>query len=78
MERKPELGDNTSAKVRERSHYHIHWSSKKELDWESFDTPQEAESAAKQLVRPGESYSIEQFGDDCPWCQSVLARTRIN
>lgn len=49
------------------NHYHIRWSASK-LDWEAFGTQQEAETAAKQLVRPGENYTIEQFDGDCPRC----------
>jgi len=52
-------------------HYHIRWSSSK-LDWEAFRTRQEAETEAKQLVRPGESYTIEQLDGNCPRCGSGL------
>jgi hypothetical protein len=48
-------------------HYHIRWSNEA-LDWEPFKTRAEAESSAKQLMRFGESYTIEEFDSDCPRC----------
>jgi hypothetical protein len=51
-------------------HYHIRWSESK-LDWEFFNTPEEAEAAATQLARPGETYAVEQFDDDCPRCRDM-------
>jgi len=52
-------------------HYHIRWSDSK-LDWEAFRSQQEAETEAKQLVRAGESYTIEQFDGKCPRCVNGL------
>ena len=52
-------------------HYHIHWSGKATLDWESFDTSAEAEKSAKQLARIGETYAIEEHGEACPRCLDV-------
>ena len=56
-------------------HYHIRWSHPKNsrLDWQVFDTPEEARAEAEQLVRPGESYSVEKFENDCPRCADLLA-----
>jgi hypothetical protein len=51
-------------------HYHIRWSASK-LDWEIFKTPEEAEAAAKQLVLPKETYTIEQFDGGCPRCSEA-------
>lgn len=53
------------------SHFHIRWSGGV-LDWERFRTHAEAEAGAKQLVRLGESYAIEQHGVDCPKCAELL------
>ena len=39
-------------------HYHIRWSDSK-LDWQRFSTREEAEQAARQLTRPGETFSLE-------------------
>lgn len=55
------------------NHYHIRWSESK-LDWEAFGTREEAETAAKQLVRPNENYSIEQFDGHCPRCGEMRPR----
>ena len=43
-------------------HYHIRWSDWK-LDWERFSTRQEAERAARQLARPGETFTLEHVDD---------------
>jgi hypothetical protein len=51
-------------------HYHIRWADGK-LDWEAFDTEQEATAAAKQLMRVGETYTIEQLDGDCLGCRSI-------
>lgn len=50
------------------AHYHIHWSTKEILDWEAFDSSAEAETSAQQLVRPGETYTIEERAENCPRC----------
>lgn len=49
-------------------HYHIRWSTKEVLDWEAFDSRAEAETSAQQLVRLGETYTIEERDEDCPRC----------
>ena len=54
------------------THYHIRWSSKEVLDWEAFDTRVEVEASAKQLVRPGETYSIEEQDETCPRCRTAM------
>lgn len=55
------------------SHYHIHWSSKDTLDWESFRSFAEAEGTARQLVRPDETYTIEERDDEsCPRCRTAF------
>jgi len=50
------------------THFHIRWSKTASLDWEPFDTQEEAEASAKQLVLPGETYTIEKFDGACPRC----------
>jgi hypothetical protein len=54
------------------THYHIRWSGKEELDWEAFDTRAEVEASAKQLVRPGEAYTIEEHDETCPRCRTAM------
>jgi hypothetical protein len=49
------------------NHFHIRWSNSK-FDWQTFNTREEAEASAKELVLPDETYSIEQFDGDCPQC----------
>jgi hypothetical protein len=58
-------------------HFHIRWSTSK-LDWEAFRTQEEAETSAKQLMRPHESYNIEQFDGDCPRCGEIKPRARAS
>jgi hypothetical protein len=55
------------------SHYHIRWSGTAALDWDRFDTRVEAEASAEQLVRPRETYTIEEFDGTCPRCRTVRA-----
>ena len=48
--------------------FHIRWSSGK-LNWERFGRRAEAEEGAKQIVRLGETYTVEEFSDTgCPGC----------
>lgn len=52
-------------------HYHIRWSDSK-LDWERFSTRQEAERAATQLARPGETFTLEYVDDKaCMQCLKI-------
>ena len=53
-------------------HYHIRWSRVLKLYWEWFGTRTEAEASAKQLVRGGETYIIEEAGQDCPRCRAAM------
>jgi len=50
-------------------HYHIRWSSSK-IDWQAFDTEQEAQIEAQRLKRPEETYTIDKFGEECPQCKT--------
>ena len=52
-------------------HYHIHWTGKA-LDWERFDTSADAEASARQLARPGETYTVEEYGESCPQCMKFM------
>lgn len=52
-------------------HYHIRWSGSK-LDWERFSTREEAERAAGQLARPGETFTLEHVDDEtCIQCLRI-------
>lgn len=54
-------------------HFHIRWSGAN-LDWEVFPTQQEAEREAKELMHPGEMFTVEQFDGDCPKCREMRPR----
>jgi len=51
-------------------HFHIRWCDSK-LDWEAFQTPEEALARANELVRPGETYVIQEMDGMCPRCRSL-------
>jgi hypothetical protein len=54
------------------THYHIRWLGKVLLDWQRFSTPEEAKASARQLVRQGETYTIEEHDETCPRCEAVI------
>jgi hypothetical protein len=54
-------------------HYHIRWSDKAPLDWQCFATLAEAEATARELVRPGETYTFEEQDGACPRCRGFKA-----
>jgi hypothetical protein len=68
------ISDAKKHEAKDVCHYHIRWSSSG-LDWEAFVSKREADDSAKELVRAGETYTIEQFNCDCPQCAALLART---
>lgn len=57
----------------QQSHYHIRWS-QLTLDWERFDTRENAEERATQLVRDGETYTVEAFDGACARCGAFKTR----
>jgi hypothetical protein len=58
-------------------HFHIRWSAPlgSKLDWEAFTNKDDAEGRAVELVRPDESYTIEQFDGNCPVCPGATGNT---
>ena len=53
-------------------HYHIRWSDRTALDWQSFNTREEAAARAKQLARQSETYAIEEHDGACPRCREAI------
>lgn len=51
-------------------HFHISWSSSG-YDWELFKSQEEANTAASLLVRPNETFTVEQFDGACPVCAKL-------
>jgi hypothetical protein len=49
-------------------HFHIHWSRKERLDWESFDSRHEATVRALEVASPGEIFTIEECTETCTLC----------
>lgn len=57
------------ATTADKSHFHIRWSTKTTLDWQSFGTMEDAERRAEELAARDETYTIEQRGDwSCELC----------
>jgi hypothetical protein len=52
-------------------HFHIQWSGKP-TDWERFDTRDEAETRAAEIVLPNERYTVEEYEHDCMRCRELL------
>lgn len=50
------------------NHYHIRWDNSN-LDWEAFQTEEEAKASAEQLKRIGEDYVIEKLDGNCHRCK---------
>ena len=63
--------------ISHKPHFHIRWSSKAQLDWKPFPTREEAEELAKILVRPDETYAIEELNGNCPRCAASKMGERI-
>jgi len=59
-------------------HFHICWENK-QIDWEAFNTREEAVDAARNLLRDSETFTIvEEFDGSCERCAEVrnLRRSR--
>jgi len=48
------------------AHFHIRWNEKDKLDWECFETREEAEVRARELTGPDETFAIEAVSQNCP------------
>jgi hypothetical protein len=60
----------------EKLHYHIRWQGGGgAVDWETRSTRAAAEYSARQMVRPGETYVIEEFGSVCMTCAATRVKT---
>jgi hypothetical protein len=59
--------------VSPQTHFHIRWSGVGRLAWERFDTREMAAARAEELIRPGELYMIEEFGETCARCSAKVA-----
>ena len=49
------------------NHYHIRWADSK-IDWQAFQTEDEAVAEAERLKRLDESYNIEERDGNCERC----------
>ena len=55
------------------THFHIHWITKKILDWEPFNNHAEARSRAQELAGPNEIFTVEELSAKCPVCGTKAA-----
>jgi hypothetical protein len=62
--------------VEHQFHFHITWSSKATPDWEPFTSRAEAEAAATAMVRPGESFEVQEADGDCSVCKPKAKMAR--
>lgn len=58
------------------THYHIRWADSK-IDWQAFQTKDEAVVEAERLKRLEENYKIEERDGNCERCMSRIPITRI-
>lgn len=58
------------------NHYHIRWANSN-IDWQAFETKDEAVVEAEYLKRLNENYSIEERGGNCERCLRLNPNTRI-
>ena len=58
-----------------RTHFHIHWNDKEQLDWECFHTYSDARGRAQDLARPNEEFTIEEVSAKCPLRGAETAST---
>jgi len=56
-------------------HYYIRWSDSK-LDWKPFSTREEAEQAARQMLRPGETFTVVHVEEKTCMQQACNLRVR--
>jgi hypothetical protein len=57
------------------NHYHIRWADSK-IDWQTFQTKDEAVAEAERLKRPDENYNIEERNGNCERCLWRMPKTR--
>ena len=55
------------------THFHIHWTTKKILDCEPFNTHNEDLARAEELAGPGDLFSVEELSAKCPVCGGKAA-----
>jgi len=55
------------------NHYHIRWGNSK-VDWEAFQTEEQAKASAEKLKGPDETYTVDLCRSTCQMCAKA-ART---
>ena len=62
---RPFLRGYINPNISAHPHFHIRWHEQK-LDWECFDSREDAEESAAFLKHEGETFTIEEVNDECP------------
>ena len=63
--------DSHHSNIQFNVHYHIRWPLGNKLDWERFDSQQNVEARANELVLKGETYTIEKSDQPCARCMQM-------
>lgn len=64
-----------SKSIKSGIHYHIRWDNSS-LDWKPFPTKGEATMLAGQIKKQSESFTIEEFDDECERCMMFKSNSR--
>jgi hypothetical protein len=59
--------------ISQERHFHIHWTKNDRLNWEAFDSHDEALSHAIEIAQPGEVFTIEEASVPCRLCGCKVA-----
>jgi hypothetical protein len=49
----------------QKLHFHIHWNKNDRLDWEAFNSHNEALSRALEIAQRGEMFAIQGVSEPC-------------
>ena len=55
-------------------HYHICWSFDSSLDWQPFQTEEEATEIARRIKKSAESYTIVERDGECERCREFNSK----
>ena len=70
MDRRPENSPMT--------HFHIRWSQTGRLDWERFDSREEAKERVLEIAHPMDSFKVEECDRTCAACRALSFHAQFN
>jgi hypothetical protein len=59
--------------ISQERHFHIHWTKSDRMNWESFESHNEALSHALEVAQQGEMFTIEEASVPCRLCGGKVA-----